>query len=102
MPLYEYQCRSCDHKFETMQSISIRAEETSCPHCHEHNATRLMSAFASLIKGTHKTGFNEMKAYDMYNERMDNFSKLPPIMGQRAAPSEANMGPPADGGSGEA
>ena len=102
MPLYEYLCRSCDHKFETMQSISVRAEETPCPKCHEHNAMRLMSAFASQVKGTHKTGFNEMKAYDMYNERMDKFSKLPPIMGQRAAPSPANMGPPGDGGSGDA
>ena len=62
----------------------------------------ICASFASQIKGTHKTGFNEIKAYDMYNERMDKFSKLPPIMGQRAAPSAANMGPPADGGAGEA
>jgi hypothetical protein len=62
-----------------------------------------MSSFASQIKGDHKTGFKEMKAYDMYNDRMDRFSKLPPIMGQRAKPSDANIGPPPpNSGSGEA
>jgi hypothetical protein len=44
-----------------------------------------MSAFASKIVGTHKTGFSEMKAYSMLNERMDKFKKLPPVFGKRAA-----------------
>jgi hypothetical protein len=43
----------------------------------------MFSAFASKVKGTHKPGFEEMKAYDMLNERMDRFSKLPPAMGKR-------------------
>jgi hypothetical protein len=45
-----------------------------------------MSMFASKIVGTHKPGFSEMKAYDMLNERMDKFSKLPPLSGQRRVP----------------
>jgi len=58
-----------------------------------------MSSFASQIKGDHKPGFREMKAYDMYNDRMDRFKKLPPIMGgARALPSETNMAPPPDSG----
>ena len=61
----------------------------------------LLSAFASTIKGTHKPGFAEMKAYNMLNERMDKFAKLPPIMGRRAAPNPnmtgGNTGSP-DGG----
>ena len=52
-----------------------------------------MSAFASKIVGTHKPGFEEGKAYNMLNERMDKFAKLPPIMGQRAAPTESNSQP---------
>jgi len=45
------------------------------------------------VKGTHKTGYAEMKAYSMLNERMDKFAKLPPLMGKRATPTAA---PPPD------
>lgn len=101
MPVYEYQCNTCDHKFELLQSVNARPEETSCPQCHEANAQRLMSAFASQIKGEHKPGFGEMKAYDMYNERMDKFKKLPPLMGvAREAPGTPMMTQPTDSGSG--
>ena len=86
MPVYEYQCNTCDHKFELLQSVNVRPEDTPCPQCHEVNAQRLMSAFASQIKGDHKPGFGEMKAYDMYNERMDKFKKLPPSWGLPVMP----------------
>lgn len=100
MPLYEYQCEACDHKFEIMQSLSAKTEETACPRCLATKAKRLMSSFASQIKGDHKPGFSEMKAYNMYNERMHKFSKLPPIMGQRAMPGPPNMTQPTDSGKG--
>ncbi len=86
MPLYEYRCEGCGQQFEVVQPVSARAEETACPHCQARKATRLMSAFASKIVGDHKPGFAEMKAYSMLNERMDKFSKLPPVAGKRAMP----------------
>ena len=99
MPVYEYSCNSCNHQFEVLQSVNARPEETTCPQCNETNVNRLMSSFASQIKGDHKPGFSEMKAYDMYNERMDKFKKLPPIMGgARAAPGAPNMTQPTDSG----
>lgn len=98
MPMYEYQCQGCDHRFEIMQAMNTKAEETRCPKCNTMNSRRLMSSFASKIVGTHKTGHAEMKAYDMLGERMDKFSKLPPIMGQRAAPSISNSQPSEAGG----
>ncbi len=99
MPVYEYQCTACDYKFELLQSISARQEDTACPQCHGVGAHRLMSAFASQVKGEQKPGFGEMKARSMYNERMDKFRKLPPIMGARAAPEASSMIPPSDSGS---
>ena len=93
MPMYEYVCRACDNQFEVMQSISTKSEETICPQCNRQNSQRLMSSFASKIVGTHKPGFEEGKAYNMLNERMDKFKKLPPIMGQRAAPTVENSQP---------
>jgi putative FmdB family regulatory protein len=93
MPLYEYRCQGCGEQFEIVQPVSVRAEDTVCPHCQARNAVRLMSAFASKIVGDHKPGFAEMKAYDMLNDRMDRFSKLPPAMGKRVVPSPENFGP---------
>ena len=99
MPVYEYQCNACDYKFELLQSVNARPEDTACPQCEHANVHRLMSAFASQVKGEQKPGFGEMKAKDMYNERMDKFKKLPPIMGARAMPTDSNMTPQTDSGS---
>ena len=99
MPVYEYQCHACDYKFELLQSIRARPEDTACPQCDGTSVRRLMSGFASLIKGEHKTGFGEMKAMDMYHERMDKFKKLPPIMGARAVPGAPRMTHHSDSGS---
>lgn len=86
MPIYEYRCERCEKQFDATQSVHARPEDTVCPFCQAQQATRLLSAFASKIVGTHKPGFAEMKAYDMLNDRMDKFSKLPPVLGKRADP----------------
>ena len=99
MPVYEYICDACEHHFEMKQSMTTTADETACPQCNKMKSRRLMSSFASKIVGTHKTGHAEMKAYDMLGERMNKFKKLPPIMGQRAAPTVNNSQPPGAGGS---
>ncbi|MGH9605835.1 MAG: FmdB family zinc ribbon protein [Terracidiphilus sp.] len=33
MPLYEYRCTQCGHRFEKIQSFSAEPE-TECPKCH--------------------------------------------------------------------
>lgn len=86
MPLYEYRCGACEKQFDETQSVHARPEDTVCPFCNAQEATRLLSSFASAVKGDHKPGFAEMKAYGMLNERMNKFSKLPPLMGMRTAP----------------
>ena len=84
MPVYEYRCEKCEGQFEATQSVHARPEDTVCPHCNAKSATRMLSAFSSTIKGDHKPGFKEMKAYSMLNERMNKFSKLPPLTGKRS------------------
>ena len=93
MPIYEYRCGQCEKHFEATQSVHARVEDTACPHCQAQRATRLLSACTTQVKGTHKTGFAEMKAYSMLDERMDKFAKLPPLMGKRATPDSS---PPSD------
>ena len=86
MPLYEYRCQRCEKQFDVTQSVHARAEDTVCPYCQAQDATRLFSSFASTVKGDHKPGFKEMKAYDMLKNRSSGFSKLPPLFGARSAP----------------
>jgi hypothetical protein len=42
-----------------------------------------------------------MKAYNMLDERMDKFAKLPPLMGKRAAPDAAPASDPSTDGTTE-
>ena len=49
MPLYEYQCKQCGHRFEKIQSFSA-PEEKVCPACGGE-VERLISAPAIQFKG---------------------------------------------------
>jgi putative FmdB family regulatory protein len=48
MPLYEYHCTSCSHKFQKLQAMS--ATGADCPNC-EQPARRMLSVFAAHSKG---------------------------------------------------
>jgi putative FmdB family regulatory protein len=49
VPLYEYQCKQCGHRFEKIQSFSA-PEEKVCPTCGGE-VERLISAPAIQFKG---------------------------------------------------
>jgi putative FmdB family regulatory protein len=49
VPLYEYQCQQCQHRFEKIQSFSA-APETVCPKCGGV-LEKLISAPAIQFKG---------------------------------------------------
>lgn len=51
MPTYEYECPSCKHRFDRLQSMTARPT-TPCPKCHRA-ARRLISGGAGvLFKGS--------------------------------------------------
>ena len=50
MPLYEYQCDACGHRFEVLQKFSDPRIET-CPKCGS-TVHKLMSSPAIQFKGT--------------------------------------------------
>jgi putative FmdB family regulatory protein len=50
VPLYEYECRKCKHRFEKIESVSASATK-KCPKCGG-KATRLPSAPAIQFKGS--------------------------------------------------
>ncbi|HIL31604.1 MAG TPA: zinc ribbon domain-containing protein [Dehalococcoidia bacterium] len=65
MPLYEYLCPTCDHKFEKLQSMTSTGAD--CPNC-EQPSKRAISVFASVTRG----GASEMPT---------SMGPLPPLSG---------------------
>ncbi len=51
MPIYEYQCQSCEHEFETLQKMSDD-NLVDCPECNEPKLKKLISAAAFKLKGS--------------------------------------------------
>ena len=51
MPIYEYQCDACEHKFEKLQKISDDPLK-DCPVCSEPKLNKLVSAAAFRLKGS--------------------------------------------------
>jgi hypothetical protein len=62
MPIYEYQCKACDHRFETLQKMSEDVL-TDCPVCSKSALTKLVSAAAFRLKGQgwYETDFKNSK-----------------------------------------
>jgi len=50
MPLYEYRCKACGHRFEKIQTFSA-PDEKECPAC-QGEVERLISAPAVQFKGS--------------------------------------------------
>ena len=51
MPLYEYQCNSCGHRFEKIVKFSDEPIRV-CPQCGKEAVEQLLSAPAVQFKGT--------------------------------------------------
>ena len=51
MPIYEYACDSCEHRFETIQRVSEEPLR-DCPECGDKSLKKLLSAPGSRIKGS--------------------------------------------------
>ena len=50
MPIYEYECKGCGHKFEAIQRISDDALQ-DCPECEQAELKKLISAAGFRLKG---------------------------------------------------
>jgi putative FmdB family regulatory protein len=51
LPLYEYQCRACGHRFEQIQKFSDPILR-KCPKCRKPKLEKLLSAPAVQFKGS--------------------------------------------------
>jgi putative FmdB family regulatory protein len=46
MPLYEYLCRDCGHRFEVLQRMGEGADGLLCPRCGAGELAKQFSTFA--------------------------------------------------------
>ena len=50
MPIYEYQCEACSHKFDKLQKMSD-AVLKQCPECEQPQLRKLISSAGFQLKG---------------------------------------------------
>jgi putative FmdB family regulatory protein len=51
MPIYEYQCSTCEYQFDEIQKMGD-PPVSICPKCDQKTVTRLVSAPGFQLKGT--------------------------------------------------
>lgn len=51
MPIYEYQCQACDHRFDKIQKMSDPTP-SACPECQKDQLKRLVSAPSFRLTGS--------------------------------------------------
>ena len=51
MPMYEYECAACGHRFERIRKFSDPPID-ECPNCGERKVQKLLSSPAIQFKGT--------------------------------------------------
>jgi putative FmdB family regulatory protein len=49
MPIYEYTCRACEHRFEEL--VSASGTIVACPDCTSGDVQRLFSSFSAGVVG---------------------------------------------------
>ncbi|MFL6216770.1 MAG: FmdB family zinc ribbon protein [Blastocatellia bacterium] len=47
MPIFEYVCKKCDHRFEAIVKASTQVE---CPSCASQRLEKQLSVFATSVK----------------------------------------------------
>jgi len=50
MPLYEYQCKKCNHNFEFLAKNSEEKPE-KCPKCGSKRTEKQLSTFSAAVHG---------------------------------------------------
>jgi putative FmdB family regulatory protein len=47
MPIYEFKCKTCEHIFEELVSMSVNGDSLTCSRCGAIGARKLISTFAA-------------------------------------------------------
>lgn len=59
MPIYEYECRHCGHRFEYLVLSTTPAAK--CPACRKKDLKQLISLYSVSSESTRQTNFNRAR-----------------------------------------
>ncbi len=48
MPLYEYQCSTCEARFDALRGMSEADDPIPCPQCESSETRRIISLFSAI------------------------------------------------------
>lgn len=51
MPIYEYRCNACGHRFDVLQRVGQDGSQLECPKCGQTKPEKMLSSFASSMSG---------------------------------------------------
>lgn len=73
MPIYEYQCKKCGHKFEQLQKITEKPLRV-CPQCKKTALEKLVSNTSFQLKGTgwYVTDFRDKNQGNNKEDKKEN------------------------------
>ena len=77
MPIYEYKCKACEHKFDKLQKMSDPVL-TDCPDCGKSELIKLVSAAGFRQKGTgwYETDFKNSGKKSASTSNKDSSDKV--------------------------
>lgn len=73
MPIYEYQCQSCQHEVEALQKMSDEPLK-DCPSCDEPALKKMISAAGFRLKGSgwYETDFKSGSKKNLAGDKADS------------------------------
>lgn len=101
MPIYEYQCQTCEHELEKLQKLSD-APLSVCPQCGEAALKKKISAAGFRLKGSgwYETDFKSGSKKNIAGEAAASSGSTPAAGGgESSAPAAATKPAAASGGS---
>lgn len=70
MPIYEYACRQCGHRFEYL--VLPQSPAVACPECQNSDVEQLISAFGVSSESTRQANLStaRKKAQAVHKEKL--------------------------------
>ena len=87
MPIYEYECQSCQGQFQTLVMKLEDEKSLACPRCGGHNLNRLISRITY-----HQSEKDRLANYNSASHQGDNFYKDSRNIGLNAKKRAQEMG----------
>ena len=76
MPIFEYKCESCGHKFE---AILFGEQTAECPKCHTEKLEQQLSTFAVGTRGFVVAPGHRLRAVELLHDEWRLRTELGPL-----------------------